>query len=101
MSFPKCVRFAVSAALCFPGIAHSQTPATQTASSASAGVDRVTGWKSDIAFWLEQLRKQHYVYKSKPLPAALVKGADELTRNIPKYSDERMLFEMQRLAAYI
>ena len=101
MSFPKCVRFAVSAALCFPGIAHGQTPATQTASSASARVDRVTGWKSDIAFWLEQLRKQHYVYKSKPLPAALVKGADELTRNIPKYSDERMLFEMQRLAAYI
>ena len=101
MSFPKCVRFAVSAALCFPGIANSQTPAPQTVPSASARAERVTGWKSDIAFWLEQLRKQHYVYKSKPLPAALVKGADELTRNIPKYSDERMLFEMQRLAAYI
>ena len=108
MSLPTCLRFtgavtavAVSAVLSFPGIAFSQTPAVRSVAAASAPVDRVSGWKSDIAFWLEQLRKQHYVYKSKPLPSALVKGADDLTRNSPKFSDERMLFEMQRLAAYI
>jgi hypothetical protein len=107
MSLPTCVRFtgvvtavAVSAVLYFPGVAVSQTSGVATAAP-STRVDRVSGWKSDIAFWLEQLRKQHYVYKSKPLPAPLVKGADELTGNIPKFSDERVLFEMQRLAAYV
>ena len=63
--------------------------------------DRVTGWRSDLSYWLDQLTKQHYVYKSKPLPPALVKAADELSRNIPRYSDDRVIFEMQRLAAYV
>ena len=61
----------------------------------------MNGWRSDIAFWLDQIRKQHYVYKSKPLPPALLKAAAQLSDNVPKFSDERMLFEMQRLAAYI
>jgi hypothetical protein len=69
--------------------------------SATNRADRVSGWNSDIAFWLDQVRKQHYVYKSKPLPPSLVKAADDLKRNIPRYSDERMLFEMQRLAAHV
>src|SRR5882672_5475564 len=84
MSSPRCVRFAgavtavvVSAILSIPGIAFSQTPAATT-------VDRVSGWRSDIVFWLDQLRKQHYVYKSKPLPASLITAADNLSRNIPK-----------------
>src|SRR5215212_7252459 len=71
--------------------ANSQTPAT----------DRVTGWRSDLTFWLDQLRKQHYVYKDKPLPPALLRAADDLSKNIPRYSDDRVLFEMQRLAAYM
>ncbi len=64
-------------------------------------MDRVSGWRSDLSFWLDQLRKQHYVYKSKPLPPALLRAADQLSKNIPRYSDDRVLFEMQRLAAYI
>jgi hypothetical protein len=67
----------------------------------SSNVDRVTGWRNDITFWLDQIRQQHYVYKSKALPPALVTAAADLSRNVPRYSDERMLFEMQRLAAYI
>jgi len=70
-------------------------------SFSQAQVDRVTGWRSDLSFWLDQLRQQHYVYKSKPLPPALLKAADELSKNIPRYSDDRVLFEMQRLAAYV
>jgi phosphoglycolate phosphatase-like HAD superfamily hydrolase len=80
---------AVGLFACLAATSHAQT------------VDRVTGWRSDLSFWLDQLRKQHYVYKSKPLPPPLLKAADELSKNIPKYSDERVLFEMQRLAAYI
>ncbi|HUQ18662.1 MAG TPA: hypothetical protein VM099_03525 [Gemmatimonadaceae bacterium] len=76
---------------------------TQQAAHAYAapGADRVTGWKSDITFWLDQIQKQHYVYKSKPLPPALLKAVAALEQNIPKYSDERMLFEMVRLASFI
>ena len=67
----------------------------------SQPVDRVTGWRSDIAWWLDQVRAQHYVYRSKPLPAPLVKAAAALSRNVPQYSDDRMQFEMQRLAAFV
>jgi len=81
--------------------ASSQTTESRTPGAALVPADRVKGWRYDIAFWLEQLRKQHYVYKSKPLPASLTKAAAELSRNVPKFSDERMLFEMQRLAAHI
>ena len=47
------------------------------------------------------MRAQHYVYRSKPLPDALVKAAAALSSNVPHYSDDRMLFEMQRLAALV
>lgn len=67
----------------------------------SSDTGRIAGWRSDITFWLDQLRKQHYTYKSKPLPPALIAAAEQLSRNVPQYSDERMLFEMQRLAAHI
>ena len=71
------------------------------ASQAQNTSDRVTGWRSDLSFWLDQIRKQHYIYKSKPLPPALLHAADQLSKNVPRYSDDRVLFEMQRLAAYI
>ena len=64
-------------------------------------MDRVAGWRSDITWWLDQVRKQHYVYKSKPLPDALVKAAADLSLKVDRYSDDRMLFEMQRLAALV
>jgi hypothetical protein len=84
-----------------PGAASSQTTESRAVGTAAVPTDRVNGWRSDIAFWMEQVRKQHYVYKAKPLPASLTKAAAELSRNVPKFSDERMLFEMQRLAAHI
>ena len=67
----------------------------------SPPADRVTGWRSDITWWLDQVRRQHYVYKSEPLPDALVKAAAELSIKIDRYSDDRMLLEMQRLAALV
>jgi hypothetical protein len=59
--------------------------------------DRVQGWSADIDFLLDQAGKQHYVYKSKPLPEKMVNGAVSLKKNIPNFSDERMLAELQRL----
>jgi hypothetical protein len=84
-----------------PTAASSQATESRTPGAAPVPADRVNGWRYDIAFWLEQVRKQHYVYKSKPLPSSLTKAAADLSRNVPRFSDERMLFEMQRLAAHV
>ncbi len=59
--------------------------------------DRVRGWSTDIDFLLDQAGKQHYVYKSKPLPEKMVERAAFLKKNISNFSDERMLAELQRL----
>jgi hypothetical protein len=59
--------------------------------------DRVQGWSKDIDFLLDQAGKQHYIYKSKPLPKKLLEGAAALKKSIPDFSDERMLAELQRL----
>jgi hypothetical protein len=69
-----------------------QTPATQ---------DRVSGWQSDIDFLISEMRRQHYVYKSRPLPEALERHAAELKRAVPRFGDERMLVELQRLMSLL
>lgn len=92
---------AVAAVIFPPVTALSQTTASRTPGAALVPADRVNGWRYDIAFWLEQVRKQHYVYRSKPLPASLTRAAADLSRNVPRFSDERVLFEMQRLAAHV
>ncbi len=73
------------------------TAAAQT----SADSARAAGWRSDIAYYLEQVRRQHYVYRSKPLPPAMLKAAQQLSANVPRYSDERMLAEFESLASFI
>jgi hypothetical protein len=70
------------------GLSHAQTPRSD---------DRVKGWSEDIDFLLGQAGKQHYVYKSKQLPATLIEGAASLKKSIPDFSDERMLAELERL----
>ena len=62
--------------------------------------ERVAGWRSDIQYYLEQLKRQHYVYRSRPLPAGLIRAADRLSRNVPQYSDERILAEFEHLASF-
>src|ERR1051325_9165771 len=61
---------------------------------------RVAGWRSDIAYYLQQLKARHYVYRSRPLPPGLVAAAAQLSRNIPRYSDERVLAEFEHLASF-
>ena len=61
---------------------------------------RVAGWRSDIAYYLEQMRRQHYVYRSRPLPPAMLGAAQQLSANVPLYSDERMLAEFEHLASF-
>ena len=61
---------------------------------------RVAGWRSDISYYLDQLKQRHYVYRSKPLPPDLLAAASRLSQNIPRYSDERVLAEFEHLASF-
>ena len=61
---------------------------------------RIAGWRSDISYYLEQMRRQHYVYRSRPLPPALIEAANRLSENVPRYSDERILAEFEHLASF-
>jgi hypothetical protein len=74
------------------GLNYYQTSATQ---------DRVAGWRSDIDFLLAEMRRQHYLYRSQPLPEALARRAAELREAVPRFSDERMLAEFQRLMSFL
>lgn len=61
---------------------------------------RVAGWRSDIRYYLEQMKRQHYVYSRRPLPAGLIEAANRLSENIPRYGDERILAEFAHLASF-
>jgi hypothetical protein len=76
------------------------TTASVTFAQTSADSDRTAGWRSDIAYYLDQMRRQHYVYRSKPLPSAMVIAAQQLSASVPRYSDERMLAELEHLASF-
>jgi hypothetical protein len=63
--------------------------------------DRIKGWQGDIDSLLSLMRTQHYVYRSKPLPEQLLKNAADLKTKVARFSDERMLLELERLAFYM
>jgi hypothetical protein len=74
--------------------------ASVTAAQSSSDSARNAGWRSDIAYYLDQVRTRHYVYKSRPLPPAMLKAAQQLSANVPHYSDERMLTEFENLSSF-
>jgi hypothetical protein len=61
---------------------------------------RVAGWRSDITFYLQQLKARHYTYRDRPLPPALMIAAARLADSVSRYSDERMLAEFEYLASF-
>ena len=81
-------------------IAILATSVSVTAAQTSSDSARTAGWRSDIAYYLEQMRRQHYVYRSRPLPPAMLTAAQQLSANVPRYSDERMLAEFEYLASF-
>ncbi len=59
--------------------------------------DRVKGWLADIDYLTAEIRRQHFVYKSRPLPESFGRKVRELKDAVPRFSDERMLLELQGL----
>ena len=75
--------------------------AALTSSCQASISEREKGWRSDIDFLMKEIQRQHYIYKSQPLPSALVQAATKLKAEIPRFSDERMLVELQRLMVFL
>ena len=69
--------------------------------SVSAQPERVKGWSNDIDYLLAKVKEEHYVYKNKDLPSAMVRAADDLKTHIPDFTDERMLIEIQSLMYHL
>ncbi|MGH9893225.1 MAG: hypothetical protein ACREA0_14790, partial [bacterium] len=91
-----CIAVAILLAPLAPARLVSQSTAPPALPDRS---QRVDGWRYDITWWLGQLRELHYLYRSRGLPQTLQGAAAELSRNVRTYSDQRMVVEMQRLAA--
>lgn len=89
----------LSLKIVLPVIAMLATSVSILAQTASDSA-RIVGWRSDIAYYLDQMKRQHYVYRARPLPPAMVAAAQQLSVNVPRYSDERMLAEFEHLASF-
>jgi len=63
--------------------------------------DRTKGWSADIDTLLVLMKREHYIYRSKPLPEKLLTDAAALKKKISQFSDERMLLELERLMFYM
>lgn len=63
--------------------------------------ERKKGWQSDIDTLLSLMKRQHVIYKSKPLPAELLTKAATLKESVVQFSDERMVFELEKLMYYM
>jgi hypothetical protein len=68
------------------GAAHSDSP-------------RVAGWQGDLDLWLHALGSEHYVLKRGPLPDSLERGGERFRSGVARWSDDRALAELMRLAA--
>lgn len=60
---------------------------------------RASGWRTDLAVWLRELHAQHYVLRHGPLPDSLLSAADRYRAGVVRWSDDRALAELMRLAA--
>ncbi len=101
LRFTSVARLASRRALCgllmLGGGLVSPTPGAET----GADADRVVGWRSDLDTLLAEIRGQHYVYRSRPLPAGLLSDAERLRARVPELNDERVLVELQRLMVHL
>jgi len=66
-----------------------------------ARLDRLTGWKSDLAFLVKEVKRLHDKYRRQPLPPEFERGLEDLESRIARCSDERMAVEIQKLLALI
>lgn len=62
---------------------------------------RVENWKEDMDYWMAQVKEQHYVYKSNPLPEGFNEKFESLKSSLNTFSDQRILAELLGLSAML
>jgi hypothetical protein len=105
----NAAELAVVALLCLTEGAGCQRPVAgqadpKTPSPVAAGMpsgDRVQGWQKDVDTLMEEIKRHHYIYRTQPLPQALIQRSEELKKSVSKFSDERMLIELQGLMSHL
>lgn len=60
---------------------------------------REEGWSYDLDFFLAEVRRLHYSYRTNPLPAGFEEDVRLLRQRIAQLSDAAMMPEIQRLLA--
>jgi hypothetical protein len=71
--------------------------ATAVGQQTTPTIDRVEGWRGDIDFLQAAVAREHYLFRTRPLPENFLKYAKELKSSIAQLSDEQVLAELQRL----
>lgn len=67
----------------------------------TAGWDRVAGWRHDVDFLMEEVKRVNPDYRDKPLPAEMIRRYQSLQSAIPTLSDEQVYFGMLRTLAVL
>lgn len=62
---------------------------------------RDAGWRSDLDYLVQEIKRLHYVYRAAPLPAGFDAGVRELHDRIPTLSDAGVMLAMQQLMAQL
>src|SRR5258706_14237291 len=60
---------------------------------------REEGWNYDLDFFVAEIRRMHYSFRTHPLPAGFDEGVHQVHRRIPQVSDAAMRPAFQRLLA--
>ena len=66
---------------------YSVLAATAVGQPATSTDERVKGWRGDIDFLQAAVVREHYLFKTQPLPENFLKYARELKNSIARLSD--------------
>ncbi|HYD13594.1 MAG TPA: hypothetical protein VEC11_12175 [Allosphingosinicella sp.] len=65
----------------------------------TSSLSRNDGWRRDLDYLLEEIRRVHPFYRRLPLPAEFTRLEQALRRDIPRLSDEQIYVGFARLVA--
>src|SRR4051812_4319941 len=67
----------------------------------TGGWDRTRGWRHDLDFLMEEVKRVNPDYRDKPLPAEMLRRYQALSAAVPTLSDEQVYFGMLRTLAVL
>lgn len=70
-----------------------------SAQPAKKDIPREEAWNRDLDFFVAEVRRMYYSYRSAPLPGGFEDDVRRLRQRMPKLTDRQMVPEIQRLLA--